>query len=491
MTELSNQPGEGRITEVLGSVVKVSFGLAGGTSYEVVDGSQVRHACMPPIHEILWVENGDDKLLLEVEKDVGHCEVMCVALGSTAGLSRGLCVHRTGHPLRVPVGENLKGRAINVLGEPIDGRGRIDTHGKHSVHRDAPLFISQRRDMKILVTGIKAIDLLVPFPIGGKIGVFGGAGVGKTTLLGELFFNFSKHHDGEILFVGIGERTREGTDLWRKAQLVEDLRNNLVMVFGQMNEPPGCRWRVGLTAVTIAEYFRDEMKRDVFVGLDNLFRYIQAGAEVSAILGNVPSAVGYQPQLADELAKIEERLVSTRSGNITSIQAIYVPADDYSDPALVAAFPHFDAILALDRSLFENALNPAIDQLSSSSRLLTPEFVGERHNQIAGRVLRLLQRYRELKEMVAIIGMDSLRENSEEDADMLLRARKVMQFLTQPFFVTHGPEDGRFVELADTLSGFETILDGTCDKWPEKAFQYKGTLEEVERHAKKLMNEGK
>lgn len=473
----------GRIVEVLGSIVTVSFKPSEQKSeYDIA----VKISIIPKIHEALWTELHDKKLLLEVQKNVGNYSVLCVALGTTDGLSRGMTVYRTGGPLYVPVGETLHGRILNVLGEPIDSKGEINAPHKKSIHQLGPLLKEQKKTLTVLETGIKAIDLLIPFPLGGKIGIFGGAGVGKTTLLGELFLKFSKSYNGEIIFVGIGERTREGAELWRIAQSVKEFREKLVMILGQMNEPPGCRWRVGFTAATIAEYFRDELKRDVFLGLDNLFRFIQAGSEVSAILGNIPSAVGYQPQLSNEISQIEERLTSTNNGSITSIQAIYAPADDYSDPALAAAFPHFDAIMTLDRSIFEKGLNPSIDFLNSTSRLLSPMIVGERHAEVAARIRKLLQKYHDLRDVIAIIGLDNFRDINEDDAIQFMRARKVEAFLTQPFFITHGPNVGRSVKLADTISGFEAILNGECDDWPDDSFRNKGELDEVEVQARKL-----
>lgn len=474
---------DGKIIEVIGSVVTVEFGPDSPNGLTFWSNDQGK---LPNILEILEIEKPDGRLYLEVQKHVGSSRVICVALGSTEGLCRGTRVLRTRSTLKVPVGEAVRGRILNALGEPIDGKGPVVSKVKRSIHQRSPLIIEQNEKITMLNTGIKAIDFLAPFPLGGKIGIFGGAGVGKTTLLGELFVNFSQRYKGEIIFIGIGERTREGTDLWSRAQEAPVLRNNLIMVFGQMNEPPGCRWRAGLTGATIAEYFRDAMQQNVLVGLDNLFRYVQAGSEVSAILGNFPSAVGYQPSLGKEVAQLEERFVSTKSGSVTSIQAIYVPADDYSDPALVAAFPHFDAILTLDRSIFERGQNPAIDLLNSSSRLLSPEIVGERHYELANNAIKLLQKYRNLKDVIAIIGLDGLRDISEEDATAVIRARKIEWFLTQPFFTTAGPLGGRYVELSDTLCGFEAIINGQCDDWPEEAFRNKGSIDEVEQHAKSL-----
>ena len=487
MTVSIEQFSEGRIIEVLGSVVTISFEPLYNHLIDSISVDFESRESVPNIYEILWVELQGKRLLFEVQKYIGNHSVMCVALGSTNGLRRGMCVYRYGRPLHVPVGNCLHGRAINVLGEPIDGLGSLDVLQERSIHRSSPAFVEQNKTITVLETGIKVIDLLNPFPLGGKIGIFGGAGVGKTTLLGELFLNFSQYYDGEILFIGIGERTREGTELWRISQSVEKFRKKLIMVFGQMNEPPGCRWRVGLTAVTIAEYFRDEMGRNVFVGLDNMFRYIQAGTEVATILGNMPSAVGYQPRLANELGEIQERLVSTKKGSITSIQAIYAPADDYSDPALAALFHHFDAILSLDRLMYEKGLNPAINCLGSSSRLLASDKIGEEHNSIANQVLELLQKYYDMRDMIAIIGIDGIQDINEDDAIQIRRARKIEKFLTQPFFTTSG-SNGRYVKLTDTLAGFKAILEGKCDEWPEIAFKNKGGLDEVELHAKKLLS---
>lgn len=477
---MPEQPAQsGKIVEIIGSIVTVEFKIDFSANAKSADTNDQ----LPFVFEILEVDHTRGKLLLEVNKHLGKNRVVCVALGPTDGLHRGMRVGRTHSPLRVPVGAAVRGRALDALGMPIDQKGPISTDEKRSIHIPSPPLTAQNPKIKILRTGIKAIDFLLPFPLGGKIGIFGGAGVGKTTLLGELFLNFSRLYQGEIVFVGIGERTREGTSLWYQAQQVPALRNNLVMVFGQMNEPPGCRWRAGLTGATIAEYFRDEFGKNVLVGLDNLFRYIQAGAEVSAILGNIPSAVGYQPNLAQEVSQLQERFVSTDTGSVTCIQAIYVPADDYSDPALAASFPHFDAILTLDRNVFEAGLNPAIDFLGSSSRLLSPEIVGKRHYELADSALKLLQKYQTLKMMVRIIGLEGLRDINEQDAIDLMRARKIERFLTQPFFLTHG-EGGKSIELTDTLAGFEAILNGACDEWPEDVFRDKGTLEEVEKAAK-------
>lgn len=471
----------GRIAEVIGSVITVCFKPPYTSEIDLmqVEANQSTLG-LPKIQEILIVDLQNEKLLLEVQKHIGEQSVMCVALGNTDGLCRNQIARRTFRPLQVPVGPQLRGRTVNVFGNPIDGREPIKAHQYRPIHCTAPSLIAQNTSFKFLETGIKAIDLLTPFPKGGKIGIFGGAGVGKSVLLGELFLHFANWHKGEIVFAGVGERTREGTSLWAATQKASVLRDKLIMVYGQMNEPPGMRWRVGFTAATIAEYFRDEMKQDVLFALDNLFRYVQAGSEVSAILGNIPAAVGYQPQLADEIAKLEERLVSTQEGSITSIQAIYVPADDYSDPAVAASSPHFDAFMSLDRGIAEDGRHPAIDQLNSSSRLLHPMYIDLEHYAVADAVRKKLQKYRDLHDVVAIMGLDGLRDMSEDDALDVIRARRIELFLTQPFFITQG-SDGRYVPLSDTIAGFKAILSGDCDDWHEDAFRNKGSLSEVEQ----------
>ncbi len=458
----------GYLTDIVGSVVTVEFPPSDGS----VDS-------LPKVFEILTTEYGEQSLYLEVQKHVGDRRVRCVALGPTEGLCRMQKVHCTGHGLEVPVGEGLRGRTVDLLGNPVDGRGDICVQQLAPVHQFSPAIVDQGAKFEVLETGIKAIDLLCPFARGGKVGVFGGASVGKTVLLAELFWNFLKRYDGEIVFAGVGERTREGTELWKQTQLHPALRDKIVMVFGQMNEPPGRRWRVGLSAVTMAEYFRDALGKDVLFVLDNLFRYIQAGAEVSAILGNPPVSVGYQPNLAAEVAALEERLVSTTSGSITSIQAIYVPADDYTDPAVVAAFPHFDTTMTLERSLAEGGYHPAIDPLRSGSRLLySSQHICSDHYETAKEILKILETYQHLADVVAILGIDNLRDVNEKDALTVIRARRAKLFLTQPFFVTHR-EGGRYVSLEKTIAGFQAILAGECDEWPEQAFRNKGDLDEV------------
>jgi F-type H+-transporting ATPase subunit beta len=482
------QTANGWVTAVMGSVVTVHFGQGMNQNEElnlsVTD--HINHSfSMPTIHEILWIEQDYGKLYLEVQKHAGNHDVYCVALGITDGLFRGKAVYRTFRTLPIKVGENLRGRIIDVLGDPIDGCGPIECSDVRYLHDKSPSLREQNREITILETGIKVIDLLMPFPLGGKIGIFGGAGVGKTVLLAELFFNFIAHHQGEIIFAGMGERTCEGTALWSAVQKNQLLRQKLIMVLGQMNEPPGRRWRAGLTAVTIAEYFRDKLKGNILFVVDNLFRYIQAGTEVSAILGDIPSVMGYQPHLANELANFEERLVSTSKGTITSIQAIYVPADDYADPAVATAFTHFDAVISLERSIAEKGRHPAVDPLASLSRLLHTDYVGEEHYRVADSVRKLLQKYRDLRNVVSIIGMDGLRDLNEDDYFAVHRARRIELFLTQSFFTTRG-RDGRYVPLAATIAGFKSILEGICDYWPEEAFLDKGSLDEVEEHVWRL-----
>lgn len=432
---------------------------------------------IPRVYDALWVMIGKEKLVLEVQSLLSEHRVRAIALGSTDGLSRGVKVYNTGKPITVPVGEPTLGRIFNVFGVPIDEQGEVKAQKFYPIHRPAPTLVEQSPTPTIFETGIKVLDLLTPFIKGGKIAVFGGAGVGKTILIQELIRNVAEEHGGVSVFAGVGERTREGNDLWHEMKETGVL-NKTVLVFGQMNEPPGNRLRVALTGVTMAEYFREEQGSDVLLFIDNIFRFAQAGSEVSALLGRIPSAVGYQPTLAEEMSGLQERITSTKRGSITSMQAVYVPADDYSDPAPVATFAHLDASITLERSLAEQGLYPAVDPLSSSSRALDPSIVGEEHYQTAKEVLRLLQRYKDLQDIIAILGMEEL---SEEDKLTVSRARKIQRFLTQPMFVAEvfTGKGGRFVKREDTISGFKQILDGKMDQVPETAFFMVGSIDEV------------
>lgn len=453
---------QGKIVSIKGVVVDVRF-----------DEDQT-----PQVYDALFIENKDlGRLVFEVEAVLGKGLVRTVALGNTFGLSRGVEVVNTGKPIEVPVGEELLGRIINVLGEPIDQEGGIKAKSSSVIHKLAPKLTEQSVEEKIFETGIKVIDLIAPFVKGGKVAVFGGAGVGKTIIIQEMIHNVAKAHQGVSVFTGVGERSREGNDLWLEMKESEVL-DKTVLVFGQMNEPPGNRLRVGLTGVTQAEYFRDEKGMDVLLFIDNIFRFAQAGSEVSALLGRIPSAVGYQPTLACEMASLQERITSTGRGSITSIQAVYVPADDYTDPAPVATFAHLDAFLNLDRSLSEQGLYPAIDPLSSTSRVLDPSIVGEKQYQVARKVIKTLQRYKDLQDIIAILGMEEL---SEQDKLTVSRARKIQRFLTQPMHVAEPftGRPGRYVPIAETVKGFKEILDGEHDDKPEMVFYMIGGIEEV------------
>jgi len=431
----------------------------------------------PKIYDALVVEDEKiGRLILEVEAVLGEGLVRCVAMGNTFGLRRGMPVKNTGKPIQTPVGEETLGRILNVVGEPIDEKP-LKAKIFSSIHKKPPTLAEQSPERKIFETGIKIIDLLVPFVKGGKVAVFGGAGVGKTILIQELIHNVAKYHQGVSVFTGVGERTREGNDLWREMKESKVIEKT-ALIFGQMNEPPGNRLRVGLTGVTLAEYFRDEQGMDVLLFIDNIFRFAQAGSEVSALLGRIPSAVGYQPTLASEMAALQERITSTTTGSITSIQAVYVPADDYTDPAPVATFAHLDASLTLERSLAEQGLYPAIDPLTSSSRALDPEIVGEEHYRVAKEVLRTLQRYKDLQDIIAILGMEEL---SDEDKLTVSRARRIQRFLTQPMFVAEPftGRAGKYVSIEETVRGFAEILEGKHDDKNEISFYMKGTIDEV------------
>ena len=460
------QAGEGTVIRVQGPVIDVEF-----------------RGEMPGIHEALTLaREGQDPLVLEVEFVLENGEVRTLALGATEGVQRGFRARRTGAPISVPIGEKTLGRIFDVLGRTIDDGPKLDGPDiqRGPIHRQPPALASQKSRPEMLETGIKVIDLIAPFTRGGKIGIFGGAGVGKTVIVKELIRNIALEHRGYSVFAGVGERSREGTDLWLEMEESKVL-DKTVLVFGQMNEPPGNRLRVGLTALTMAEYFRDEKGADVLLFIDNVFRFAQAGSEVSAILGRMPSAVGYQPTLAEDIGGLQERIASTQEGSITSVQAVYVPADDYTDPAPVAIFGHLDATITLERSIAEQGLYPAVDPLTSSSRLLDPNVVSAEHYRIALEVKRILQRYRDLQDIIAILGIDEL---SDEDKLLVSRARKIQRFLTQPLFVseTFSGKEGRYVKLEDTLRGFADLIKGTYDRFPESAFYNVGPIEEAVSH---------
>ena len=464
---------KGKIKQVTGPVIDVEF-----------EGGQ-----LPPINGVLTVTNKfiSDKannLTMETAQHLGDNTVRAIAMDSTEGLVRGSEVTYTGNMIMAPVGRGVLGRIINVIGEPIDEAGPLKTTEAWPIHRAAPRFEDQATSAAMLVTGIKVVDLLAPYAKGGKIGLFGGAGVGKTVLIQELIRNIATEHGGFSVFAGVGERTREGNDLWMEMK-ESGVIEKTALVFGQMNEPPGARARVALTGLTVAEYFRDVEKQDVLFFVDNIFRFTQAGAEVSALLGRIPSAVGYQPNLASEMGAMQERITSTKNGSITSVQAVYVPADDYTDPAPATTFTHLDATTNLDREIAAQAIFPAVHPLTSTSRLLDPAVVGELHYKTARDVQALLQRYKELQDIIAILGMDEL---SEEDKAVVSRARRIQRFMAQPFFVaeqfTNMP--GKYVDVKDTIKGFREIVDGKHDALPEQAFYMVGTIEDVIEKAKKL-----
>ena len=466
----------GKVTQVLGAVVDVAF-----------EGE------LPPIMNALSTNVGDQKLILEVAQHLGENTVRTIAMDATEGLQRGQEVQDDGNPISVPVGPETLGRIMNVIGEPIDERGPIESKKALPIHRSAPEFVDQSTETEVLVTGIKVIDLLAPYAKGGKIGLFGGAGVGKTVLIMELINNVAKAHGGYSVFAGVGERTREGNDLYH--EMIESGVINLdggsskvSLVYGQMNEPPGARARVALSGLTQAEYFRDEENQDVLFFVDNIFRFTQAGSEVSALLGRIPSAVGYQPTLATDMGALQERITTTNKGSITSVQAIYVPADDLTDPAPATSFSHLDATTVLNRSIAELGIYPAVDPLDSTSRILEPRTLGEKHYQVARDVQKTLQTYKSLQDIIAILGMDEL---SEEDKLVVSRARKIQRFLSQPFHVaevfTGSP--GKFVSLEDTIKGFEGLVKGDYDHIPEAAFYMVGTMEEALEKAKKMEEE--
>jgi len=460
----------GRVVQVIGPVVDVEF----------PDGS------LPKVKYAVKIENEekDINLTCEVMQQLGDDRVRSVAMSSTDGLVRGMEAVDTGAPISTPVGEAVLGRVFNVLGDTIDNRGEVETDERMPIHRPAPKFEEQESTTELFETGIKVIDLLAPYTRGGKVGLFGGAGVGKTVLIQELINNIATEHGGYSVFSGVGERTREGNDLWLEFQEAGIL-DKVAMVFGQMNEPPGARMRVGLTGLTMAEYFRDEAGQDVLLFIDNIFRFIQAGSEVSALLGRMPSAVGYQPTLAYDVGSLQERITSTKKGSITSVQAVYVPADDLTDPAPATTFAHLDATTVLSRDIVEKGIYPAVDPLDSSSNILDPRIIGEEHYQVAREVQEVLQEYKDLQDIIAILGMDEL---SEEDKIVVNRARRIERFLSQPFFVAEQftGTPGQYVELDDTIRGFKGILEGRYDDLPEEAFYMVGTIEDAIEKAKQL-----
>ena len=468
---------KGTVTQVISAVVDVAF-----------EGE------LPAILNALETENNGRRLVLEVAQHLGENSVRCIAMDSTEGLVRGQEVTDTGAPISVPVGPETLGRILNVIGEPIDERGPIKTKTTAPIHAEAPAYIDQSTEAEILVTGIKVVDLLAPYAKGGKVGLFGGAGVGKTVLIMELINNIAKAHGGFSVFAGVGERTREGNDLYHEMMesgvinLEDQSKSKAALVYGQMNEPPGARARVALSGLTLAEYFRDQEGQDVLFFVDNVFRFTQAGSEVSALLGRIPSAVGYQPTLATDMGAMQERITSTRKGSITSVQAIYVPADDLTDPAPATSFSHLDATTVLSRQIAELGIYPAVDPLDSTSRMLDPRIIGEEHYNVAREVQRVLQTYKSLQDIIAILGMDEL---SEEDKLTVARARKLQRFLSQPFFVaevfTGSP--GKLVALEDTIKGFKGIIEGEYDDLPESAFYMVGSIDEAVAKAKKMAAE--
>ncbi len=463
---------QGRITQVIGAVVDVTF-----------------EDILPEIFTALTVSNPSiderkNNLVLEVALHLGEHTVRTIAMDTTDGLVRGMPVANTGDPIKVPVGREVLGRIINVVGEPVDEAGPVKAKSFYPIHREPPTFVEQSTKIETFITGIKVVDLLAPYRKGGKIGLFGGAGVGKTVLLMELINNVGKKHGGFSVFGGVGERTREGNDLWEEMKESRVI-DKVALVYGQMNEPPGARARVGLSALTVAEYFRDEEGQDVMLFIDNIFRFTQANSEVSALLGRMPSAVGYQPTLSTDLGELQERITSTNKGSITSVQAIYVPADDLTDPAPATTFAHLDAMTVLSRQISELGIYPAVDPLDSTSTNLTPRVAGEEHYYVARQVQEILQRYKDLQDIIAILGMDEL---SEEDKITVSRARRIQKFLSQPFHVAEAftGRPGRVVELKDTISGFKELIEGKCDDLPEQAFYMAGNMDEVRESAEKM-----
>ena len=460
--------GIGKVVQVIGTVVDLEFPPDE----------------LPALYNAVEIDNQGEKLTLEVEQHIGNNWVRCLALGPTEGLSRGVSVADTGGPVSVPVGPETLGRLFNVTGDALDNLGLVEAPQRWPIHRAPPSFEEQDTSTELLETGIKVFDLITPFMKGGKVGAYGGAGVGKTVIIMELIRNIAAVHKGVSVFAGVGERSREGNDLWNEMK-ESGVMDSTVMVFGQMNEPPGVRARIGLTGLTMAEFFRDEENRDVLLFVDNIYRYILAGMEVSALLGRMPSAVGYQPTLATEMGALQERITSTKAGSITSFQAIYVPADDYTDPGIVTTFGHLDGVISLERSLAAQGLYPAVDPLASFSRMLEPRFMGEEHYRIARGVQQVLQRYRDLQDIIAILGIEEL---SEDDKIAVARARRVQRFLTQPFFVgqTFTGMEGRYVPVRETVRGFSEILEGKHDDLPEQAFYMAGTIDEVIEKAEQM-----
>jgi len=464
---------EGKIVQVIGPVIDIDFS----------DGSlpQILNAVIIPRTNIEGVQ---EDLVVEVQLHLGENRVRTVAMDSTDGLVRGMKAVDTGEPIKVPVGPKVLGRLINIIGKPIDALGPVEAKAYYPIHRPAPAFNELSTQKEMFETGIKVIDLLEPYTKGGKTGLFGGAGVGKTVLITELIHNIAKEHGGYSVFAGVGERTREGNDLWREMR-ESGVLEKTALIFGQMNEPPGARLRVGLTALTTAEYFRDEEGKDVLLFIDNIFRFTQAGSEVSALLGRMPSAVGYQPTLATEMGALQERITSTKKGSITSVQAIYVPADDLTDPAPATTFSHLDATTVLSRQISDMGIYPAVDPLDSTSRIMDPEIIGQEHYDIARSVKNILQSYKDLQDIINILGMDEL---SDEDKLVVGRARRIQKFLSQPFFTAEqfSGVPGKYVKLADTIKGFKGIINGDYDYLPENAFYMVGTIEEAIEQGKKL-----
>ncbi|HHY19591.1 MAG TPA: F0F1 ATP synthase subunit beta [Firmicutes bacterium] len=459
---------KGKVTQVIGPVVDIEF----------------EPGKLPDLYNAVIIVSDGREITAEVAQHLGNYTARCVALSSTDGIKRGIEAIDTGGPIQVPVGEEVLGRIFNVIGQPIDEAGEVRTDKKYPLHRPAPPLAEQKTSTEILETGIKVVDLLTPYPKGGKIGLFGGAGVGKTILIMELIRNVAFEHGGYSVFAGVGERTREGNELYLEMK-ESGVLDKTALVFGQMNEPPGARLRVGLTALSMAEYFRDEQNQDVLLFIDNIFRFIQAGSEVSALLGRMPSAVGYQPTLATEVGALQERITSTNKGSITSIQAIYVPADDYTDPAPATTFAHLDATTNLERRIAALGIYPAVDPLSSTSRILDPRIVGREHYEVARAVQEILQRYTELQDIIAILGMDEL---SDEDKVLVGRARRVQRFLSQPMFVAEAftGQSGRYVPVSDTIRSFKEILEGRHDDLPEQAFYMVGDIDEAKEKAKNM-----
>jgi F-type H+-transporting ATPase subunit beta len=459
---------KGKIVQIIGTVIDVEFPPDE----------------LPKTFNALEVNTGKDKLILEVQADIGNNWVRCLSLAPTEGLARGTEVVDTGLPITVPVGRGCLGRLFDVTGKAIDNVGAVKATANWSIHRSPPSFIEQETTPQLLETGLKVIDLVAPFSKGGKVGAYGGAGVGKTVVIQELIRNIATEHGGFSVFAGVGERSREGNDLWNEMK-ASGVIDKTVMVFGQMNEPPAVRFRIGLTGLTMAEFFRDEEGQDVLLFIDNIYRYTLAGMEVSALLGRMPSAVGYQPTLATEMGELQERITSTKKGSITSFQAIYVPADDYTDPGVVTSFGHLDAVIALERSIAEQGLYPAVDPLTSTSRVLDPAIVGQDHYNVALQVQRVLQRYKDLQDVIAILGIEEL---SEDDKVIVARARKIQRFLSQPMFVAEAytGRSGRYVSREETVRGFKEILEGKHDALPEQAFFMQGTIDDVVAEANKM-----